>query len=413
MNEVDARTARVPAHRVFTMSDRVKAVQAEALHRFQREGRQLAPLRFALVAIVVIIAFTSTPTLGFSGHRLALTICLVIFAAEMLGWPLIRPGLHSAHLTWRASELTIMGASAVTLVALQPNGVSEIPGSAVVFIAGIALAPFFAFLVGGLVTAGVAIALGVAGNGSGASVAASVLLCAVLGVTGSLLRRYRLSQEQTELLLVELEDARDDQARAAAAEERAAIARDLHDVLAHSLSGLSIQLEMVRKLTSNVEMGDDVRAAIDGAAALAKQGLIGARDAVGALRHTDQLGLEDIPDLVAHFSRDLSLDVTFAVEGNERSVTSEIGLALYRVAGEALTNVTRHAQGATTRVELVFEPSSVRVRVINGAGEPSQNAGEGGGWGLAGVRERITRLDGHISAGPSGAGWSVVASVPT
>jgi signal transduction histidine kinase len=395
------------------MSDRVKAVQAEALHRFQREGRQLAPLRFALVAIVAVIALTSTPTLGFSGHHLALTICFVIFAIEMLGWPLIRPGFHSANLTWRASELTIMGASAVALVALQPNGVSEIPGSAVVFIAGIALAPFVAVLVGGAVTTGVAIALGVAGDGSGASIAASVLLCAVLGVTGGLLRRYRLSQEQTEVLLAELEEARDDQARAAAAEERAAIARDLHDVLAHSLSGLSIQLEMVRKLTSNVEIGDDVRAAIDGAAALAKQGLIGAREAVGVLRHTDDLGLEEIPDLVDHFSRDLSLDVTFAIQGDERSVTPEIGLTLYRVAGEALTNVTRHARGATTRVELAFEPSIVRLSVVNSAGKPSESASEGGGWGLAGVRERINRLDGHITAGPSGAGWSVVASVPT
>ncbi|MGC2485395.1 MAG: histidine kinase [Acidimicrobiales bacterium] len=415
MSEVltGATTTKIPARRVSPMSDRVKAVQAEALRRFQREGRQLAPLRFGLVAIVIIIALTSKPTIGLSGHHLAFAICFLVFVIEMLGWPIFRPGLHAGNLSWRLGELSIMGASAVALVALQPNGVSEIPGSAVVFIAGVALAPVFALLVGGAVTAGVAIALAVAGSGGGASIAASVLLCAVLAVTGGLLRRYRLSQERTELLLAELEEARDDQARAAAAEERATIARDLHDVLAHSLSGLSIQLEMVRKLTSNVEVSEDVRAAIDAAAALAKQGLIGARDAVGVLRHNDQLGLEELPDLVDHFSRDLHLDVTFAVEGESRGVSPEIGLALYRVAGEALTNVSRHARGASTRVELAFEPTTVRLLVINSAGEPSEHADEGGGWGLAGVRERIRRLNGAVTAGPFGSGWSVVASVPT
>ncbi|MGB8179794.1 MAG: histidine kinase [Acidimicrobiales bacterium] len=394
------------------MSDRVEAAQEEALRRFQREGRQLAPLRVWLVAIVVVVALTSKPSVGLAGRHLALLVCLALFVLEMLTWPAIRPGLHTASPFIRASELTIMGASAVALVALQPNGVSELPGSAVVFIAGVALAPPLAISVGGAVTAGVAVALGVAGKGGVASIAASVLLCAVLGLTGGLLRRYRLSQERTELLLAEIEEARDDQARAAAAEERASIARDLHDVLAHSLSGLSIQLEMARKMLANTDASGEVRDAIDGAAELAKQGLVGAREAVGALRRDVHLGVDELPELVQYFSRTVHLNVTYSVTGPPRPVSRELGLALYRVAGEALTNVARHAEGALTHVELTFEPTTVRLEVTNEDGTPSAHAGEGSGWGLAGLRERMKRLGGEFSAGPTASGWSVVVSAP-
>jgi signal transduction histidine kinase len=290
--------------------------------------------------------------------------------------------------------------------------VSELPGSAVVFIAGVALSPAFAVAVGGAVTAGVAVALSSIGGVGAASLAGSALLCAVLGVTGGLLRRYRLSREATEMLLAQLEDARDDQARAAAAEERASIARELHDVLAHSLSGLSIQLEVVRKLAARVEAPAELRAAVDGAADLAKQGLIEARDAVGALRRDDRLGLDQIPELVEHFRRDFNLTVDYTVEGAPRPVAPDLGLTLYRVAGEALTNVARHAAGARTRVDLCFDAALVRLAVTDDGGEHSALAAAGGGWGLAGVRERIKRLGGDLVAGPSGPGWSVVASVP-
>jgi signal transduction histidine kinase len=389
------------------MSDRVQAAQAEALRRFRRQGRQLAPLRLWVVAIVVLVALTSKPGIGLSGRHLALAICLVVYLIEILGWPILRWDGVAA----RVGELAVLGASSIAIVVLQPNGVSELPGSAVVFIAGVSLSPAFAVAVGATVTAGVAIAVGLAG-GSSADIAASALLCAVLGITGALLRRYRLSQEATELLLARLEDARDDQARAAAAEERASIARELHDVLAHSLSGLSIQLEMVRKIAGKEDAPANLRAAIDGAADLAKQGLAEARDAVSALRRDDRLGVDQLPGLVAHFRRDFSLEVDYTVAGTPRPVAPDLGLALYRVAREALTNVARHAEGATTHVELSFDEAEVRLVVTDGGGSQSALAAEGSGWGLAGVRERIKRLGGDLSAGPSGAGWSVVVSAP-
>jgi signal transduction histidine kinase len=390
------------------MGDRVRAAQAEALRRFRHEGRQLAPLRFWVVGIVVLVAATSQPTIGLSGRHLALGVALVVFIVEMLGWPIFR----SSGVVGRVAELAVMGASAVAIVVLQPNGVSELPGSAVVFTAGVALSPPFAFAVGGAVTLGVAVALASVGGASDASIAGSALLCAVLGITGGLLRRYRLSQERAELLIAQLEEARDDQARAAAAEERASIARDLHDILAHSLSGLSIQLEVARKVAANLAVPAALRDPIEGAAGLAKQGLLEARAAVGALRRDDELGLDRLPELVDQLRRDLNLEVSYATSGVPRAVAAELGLALYRVVGEALTNVARHATGAITRVELSFGASEVRLTVTDDGGKPSELSAKGSGWGLSGVRERIKRLGGDLVAGPAGSGWSVVVTVP-
>jgi signal transduction histidine kinase len=387
------------------MSDRVQAAQAEATRRFRR---QVTPLRLWLVAVAIIVAVTSKPEIGLSGRRLALGICFVVFVIEMLCWPILRRGGNAI----RVAELGVTGASAIGIAALQPNGLSELPGSAVVFTAGVALPPELAVPVGVAVTAGVAAALGATGRAGAASLAASALLCLVLGFTGALLRRYRLGREATELLLAKLEDARDDQARAAAAEERASIARDLHDVLAHSLSGLSIQLEAVRKLAGKGDAPVELRTAIDGAADLAKQGLAEARDAVSALRHDDRLGVDQLPELVGHFRRDFNLPVAYTVAGTPRPVRADLGLALYRVVGEALTNVARHAEGADTRVELCYDETRIRLTVTDSGGPRSALAGEGSGWGLAGLRERVKRLGGDLTAGPSGPGWSVDVSAP-
>jgi signal transduction histidine kinase len=387
------------------MSDRVQAAQAEARRRFRR---QVTPLRLWLVTIAVIVAVTSKPEIGLSGQRLALTTCFVVFVIEMLGWPILRRGGNAV----RAAELMVTGASAVGIAALQPNGLSELPGSAVVFTAGVALPAGLALPVGAAVTAGVAAALSAAGRAGAAPLAGATLLCAVLGITGALLRRYRLSQDATELLLAKLEDARDDQARAAAAEERASMARELHDVLAHSLSGLSIQLEVVRKLAGKVDAPAELRAAVDGASDLAKQGLAEARDAVSALRRDDGLGVGQLPELVAHFRRDFNLAVDYSVAGTPRPVPADLGLALYRVAGEALTNVARHAEGADTRVELCYDETRIRLAVTDSGGARGALSGEGSGWGLAGLGERVKRLGGDLTAGPSGPGWSVVVSAP-
>jgi signal transduction histidine kinase len=392
------------------MGDRVVAAKAEALRRHYRQRSQLAPFRLAVVVTAVIVALTSKPRANFEGRGLAITLCLVVFCVGVTVFP--GRGRATTETMTRFWELVAISAVSVALVFLQPHGVSELPASAAVFIAGVGLPSALALTLGLAVTAGVGLALGVVAGAGVGTVISSLLLCAVLGATGALLRRSRLSQDRTELLLAELEEARDDQARAGAMAERASIARELHDVLAHSLSGLAIHLEGARKLALNDGASMELRDTIDSAAALAKEGLVEARSAVGALRNEEPMDVERLPDLVEHFRRDFAHPVDFITVGSARPVSPEVGLALYRVVGEALTNVNRHAQGATTHVTVTWRMREVEVTVLDEGGGRGQSATDGSGWGLIGMRERVSRLGGRLVAGPSGSGWSVDVTVP-
>ena len=141
-----------------------------------------------------------------------------------------------------------MGAAGVAIGGLQLKGATGVAAGVAVWMAVTRL-PFKAGVaVGGAVTIGLGVVTAIAGSSSSA-VAAEVLVTVLLGVVALVLEAVsRESQDQTELLLAELEDARDEQARAAAIAERGRIAGELHDVLAHSLSGAAIQLQGARKL---------------------------------------------------------------------------------------------------------------------------------------------------------------------
>jgi signal transduction histidine kinase len=220
------------------------------------------------------------------------------------------------------------------------------------------------------------------------------------------------SEDRTELLLAELQEARDDQARLATAAERARIAGELHDVLAHSLSGLSIQLEGARKLASNEGSSDELRSVLNRSSALAKEGLVEARSAVSALRDEDLTTIERLPELVERCQRDLSLSVSLVVEGVARPVPAEVDLTLYQAVGEALTNVSRHAPGAAACVLVEWMPAQVHLRVVDQGGATGSPVVDGGGWGLFGMRQRVARLGGRVVAGSDGSGWSVDIVVP-
>ena len=129
-----------------------------------------------------------------------------------------------------------------------------------------------------------AAAAGLTGPPAAQSAVPAVLLCLLLAVTGQFIRLGRESQDRTRLLLAQLQDAREAEAAAAALAERGRIAGELHDVLAHSLSGLAIQLQGVRKLAAREAVSEALRASIDRSAELAKAGLTDARQAVSALR---------------------------------------------------------------------------------------------------------------------------------
>jgi signal transduction histidine kinase len=222
------------------------------------------------------------------------------------------------------------------------------------------------------------------------------------------MRRAGQNEERAEVLLARLEDARDAEARGAVLAERARIARDLHDVLAQSLSGLAIQLEGARKLAEREEVSAQLQTVLERAGGLVKEGLEDARRAVRALRDTSGQVLDRLPELVERYRADHRLDACLRVEGAPRELPPEAGLALYRGAQEALTNAARYAHGAQTTVTLRFEPARVVLSVVDqGPGASGRAAGDGTGMGLIGMRERLAQVAGTASAGPSGQGWTV------
>jgi signal transduction histidine kinase len=248
-------------------------------------------------------------------------------------------------------------------------------------------------------------------------VVAATLLCALLAFVARFMRLARENQDRTELLLAQLEDAREEQTRAAAVAERGRIAGELHDVLAHSLSGAAIQLQGTRMLAERDGAGPEMRSAIERASELVRDGLSSARQAVGALRGDPMPGVTQLPALVDSYRDDLHLDVTLCVEGQPRALSADASLALYRAAQEALTNVARYARGAQTSVVLRYGDERTSVIVENGPppdderGGVADLRGVGGGRGLAGLRERLERVDGVLVAGAADGGWRVVADI--
>jgi signal transduction histidine kinase len=230
-------------------------------------------------------------------------------------------------------------------------------------------------------------------------------------------REYRLRAEQTALLLEQASRAHRAQARAAALAERARIARELHDVLAHSLGALGVQLEVAEAQLT--EEGDRAGAAarIRRARRLAGDGLVEARAAVAALRADVPPLPEALAELVAGHRADHPAPVTLHTEGGPRALPSGAEVSLLRVAREALTNAARHAPGRPVSVLLDYRGPGVRLTVDNPLPPPTvagcvDTAPGSGGHGLTGARERIALVGGDLTAGVAADRWRVSATVP-
>ncbi|MET8980013.1 histidine kinase [Streptomyces sp. NPDC004539] len=202
------------------------------------------------------------------------------------------------------------------------------------------------------------------------------------------------------------------EARAAVLTERGRIARDVHDVLAHSLAGINMQLELADALIDTGDL-DRVREAHDKAHSLVKESLKQAQWTVHALRE-DSLPL--VESLTAMIESSGHRDV-LTVTGTVRELPAQVTQNLLRIAQEALTNAARHAPGGDVAVLLAFAPESTALSVRNGPAARAADGGVGSGMGLIGMRERVALLGGTITAGPvtqgpDRGGWQVEAVIP-
>ncbi|GAB3929277.1 histidine kinase [Kribbella albertanoniae] len=232
------------------------------------------------------------------------------------------------------------------------------------------------------------------------------LWAAILIAFGLNRRQYEIQVRQTRELLVQTRRAQSERARAAALDERGRIARDLHDVLAHSLGALSVQLEVAEALLDERRDVDGALERVRRSRRLAVQGLTEARNAVAALRADDVPELADaVQALAEQHQADHGAPVDLTVVGMPTKLGSTATVALLNTAREALTNAAKHAPGTAISINLRYG-GAVRLEVRN-AGPTS-----GEGFGLTGMRERLALVGGTLTARPDGDDWLVIAEVP-
>jgi signal transduction histidine kinase len=367
-----------------------------------------------VIAAVAAAAIGGRPTPALSGSGLGVTLALCAFAVTL--GVAVRGSFTERGVALQAATVAAMGAAGIGLAGLQPKGTTVLAGGAAVWMAIARLPLRLGVPLAVAVTVGIDVAAALRGS-SPAAVAATSVLCALLGIVAYFMKEARRSQERAEFLLAQLEDAREEQLKAAAIAERGRIASELHDVLAHSLSGAAIQLQGARKLAERERTSAPVRDAIERASELVKEGLASARQAVGALRGDDVASVDRLEALVVSFREDLNVDATLTIQGDARPLPADASLALYRGAQEALTNVARYAPGAKAAVALRYEAARTTLVVedrLTNEDAPATAAlsGVGGGRGLQGMQERLERAGGSMRAGPTRAGWRVELEVP-
>jgi signal transduction histidine kinase len=238
-------------------------------------------------------------------------------------------------------------------------------------------------------------------------------IAAFITLTALYRRQFHLRALEVAQLLELTRDAQAERARAAALDERTRIARELHDVLAHSLGALGVQLELATALLESGESGEALER-VRRARRLAADGLDEARAAVNALRRDAVPLPEALAELAERHGRDhLGACAHVEVRGVARPVPAAVGVALTGAAREALTNAARHAPGAPLRVVLEYRAESVTLTIANGP-SPRPAAPRSGppGTGLTGMRERLALAGGRLRAGADGEGWTVEAEVP-
>jgi signal transduction histidine kinase len=372
--------------------------------------RRPAPLNvfgtIAMTAIVIFALFTEPrPGLSGDGPWVALAVAGLLLGIAYS----LPPRCVSARV--RGGALVLVAVSMAVLTALQPDGVAFGAVYYIAIVAAFMLPLVPALLISGVAVIAECVIIGIRVDepaGAVISIASSVIpWFLVMRLIGRLWK----ARVEAEELVDELRESRAAHAESAALAERGRMARDLHDVLAHSLSALALQLEGARLMASDRNADPEIVEAIARAHHLAADGLAESRDAIAALRGEALPGPERLEHLAGAYPGDCRLAVT----GTPRELPSEARLAVYRTAQEALTNVLRHSAADRVEISLAYEADGVRLAVRDvGPGAPVTvgPAAPGGGYGLTGMRERAELLGGRLTAEPTADGFRVELWLP-
>jgi signal transduction histidine kinase len=233
---------------------------------------------------------------------------------------------------------------------------------------------------------------------------------------GDLLRARRLETARREEVLQRSLREREERIRAAAAEERRHVARELHDVVAHAVSVMVVQAGAARQVVrSSPDRAEESLLAIE---ATGREAMTELRRFLGALDDDEagglapQPGIDSLPKLVDRV-REAGLPTSLEVDGERRPVSASLDVTVYRIVQEALTNALRYARQASTTVRLSWDVDQLRIEVLDD-GPATVTADEGAtGHGLVGIRDRAALVGGRVEVGPRlGGGYAVRAWLP-
>jgi signal transduction histidine kinase len=395
-------------------------------------------VRLSVLVLVIVTVPFSTPHFGEGARGIAIAVTLVISALAWAVWNFAgdRPRL------WIVM-LAIMGAAGGALAGLSSLSTAVAVGFVAVVSAGARLSTEVSLAI----VAETVAAFLIAGIVSGAAPEA------IIGWTSGFVGIWAFGLTRRAYLLraVEAEEALEQARRAHAAEtqtaalaERARIAREIHDVLAHALAAVSVNLQAAEGLLDAVpDKGPELAKAVEcveRAGALTKEGMAETRRAILALRD-DSAGTAagytakaagrpaaadpaDSPAerltprlraLVDEHRAAGDTTVGFTVAGTPRPLGAERALTAYRTAQEALTNARKHAPGQPVSLTVTYTPDDVTLQVSNPlapAGAVGPLAHAGAGYGLTGLRERAALADGTLTAAPEDGQWKVSLTLP-
>jgi signal transduction histidine kinase len=370
------------------------------------DGRSPVLRLWGIFALGVIFAsvLSARPHPGLSGDSAGVTAGLVLLAVGV-GLSMPRRELPPGQ---RLLGLAVVGLASVVLYVSQPHGAGYAALYYVMAIAGLRLETRPALLVAGGTLAALLVAIAVKDPHPWSTAPGLVFATVPWFLVTRLIRRLADRHDEAQQLVEELRESRAAVAESAALAERSRVARDMHDVLAHSLSALALQLEGTRLLARDRGADPEVVEGLERAHHLAATGLTEARQAIAALRGDALPGPERLRELADAFP-----DATLTVRGEPREHSSEARLALYRTAQEALTNVRRHS--AADRVDIRLDYGAGGTTLIvqdHGPGAPVALGAASSGYGLTGMRERAELLGGRLAAEPTEDGFRVELWLP-
>jgi signal transduction histidine kinase len=370
-----------------------------------------------LAALVLVVAWVAWSSSAVGGDADPVAVALTVLSVAWLAFLL--PAALDRRL--QIAVLLLVGACAAILNHLRPASPAFL--AALLAMAGAAarLPVGWALTVMAATTAAITLSEGIGATHTIPAGVSYTAAAAVLFGVATYVRTLREAHHRAERIVVELQATRRAEAKAAALAERARLAREMHDILAHVLSALSLQLEAMALLLEQEGASDRALRQVERAQRLAHNGLDEAQQVIGALRGDSLPGLELLPRLVEDFRQATGVPARLEVDGEQRPLGQEAGLAVYRTAQEALTNIRKHARTAEeVAVVLRWRPDGLTLTVENrdadrGPGArrpPDEPAPARAGYGLTGMRERAELLGGELVAGATPEGFKVRLWLP-